>query len=174
RHGRRPGRRPGPDPVPGTVRRIPRPVRRTARRPDTRSARARSSPMRQLEGKIAVITGAGAGIGRATALALAGQRCTVAVCDLDEAAAKETVELVVAAGGRASSHQVDVAAEPQMRALVAAVLAEHGVVDIVINNAGIAGPTLPTAEIPLDRFRTVLDVNFWGVVHGSVLFLPHL
>ena len=130
--------------------------------------------MRELRGKIAVITGAGAGIGRATAVALAGEGCTVAVCDLDEAAAKETVELVAAAGGRASCHQVDVASEPQMRVLAAAVLDEHGAVDIVINNAGIAGPTLPTDEVPLDRFHTVMDVNFWGVVHGSVAFVPHL
>jgi NAD(P)-dependent dehydrogenase (short-subunit alcohol dehydrogenase family) len=107
-------------------------------------------------------------------VALAREGCAVAVCDLDEAAVKETAELVAAAGGRASSHQVDVAAEPQMRELVDAVLGEHGVVDIVINNAGIAGPTLPTDEVPLDRFHTVVDVNFWGVVHGSVLFLPHL
>lgn len=130
--------------------------------------------MRELGGKLAVITGAGAGIGRATALSLAREGCTIAVCDLHEAAAKETVELVAAAGGRATAHHVDVASEPQMRELVDAVIDEHGVVDIVVNNAGIAGPTLPTDEVPLDRFHTVLDVNLWGVVHGSVLFLPHL
>jgi NAD(P)-dependent dehydrogenase (short-subunit alcohol dehydrogenase family) len=130
--------------------------------------------MKELRAKIAVITGAGAGIGRATAMALAGEGCSVAVCDLDEASAKETVELVAAAGGQASCHQVDVASEPQMRELAAAVIDEHGVVDIVINNAGIAGPTLPTDEVPLDRFHTVIDVNFWGVVHGSVAFVPHL
>ena len=130
--------------------------------------------MRELAGKTAVITGAGAGIGRATAVALAREGCTIAVCDLDEAAAKETVELIAAAGGRAGAHHVDVASEPQMRELVTAVLDEHGVVDIVVNNAGIAGPTLPTEDVPLDRFHTVFDVNFWGVVHGSMLFIPHL
>ena len=130
--------------------------------------------MRELGGKVAVITGAGAGIGRATALALAGEGTAVAVGDLDADGAKETVELIHAAGGRASLHHVDVTSEAEMRALVDAVLAEHGVVDIVVNNAGICGPTLPTAELPLERFHSVMDVNFWGVVHGSVAFLPHL
>ena len=130
--------------------------------------------MRELGGKVAVITGGGAGIGRATALALAGQGTTVAVCDIDPVAAKETVELVERAGGRASLHQVDVTSEAEMRALADAVLAEHGAVDIVVNNAGIAGPTVPTADVPLERFHRVMDVNFWGVVHGSVAFIPHL
>ena len=130
--------------------------------------------MRELRGKVAVITGAGAGIGRATALALSREGTTVAVCDVDADGAKETAALVESAGGRASLHRVDVTAEAEMRRLVDAVLAEHGVVDIVINNAGIAGPTAPTADVPLERFHRVMDVNFWGVVHGSVSFLPHL
>jgi len=130
--------------------------------------------MRALRDKVAVVTGAGAGIGRATALALSGHGATVAVCDLDGSAAKETANLIGAAGGRASVHPVDVSSEDDMRRLVDGVLTEHGVVDIVVNNAGIAGPTMPTADIPLDRFHRVMDVNFWGVVHGSVLFTPHL
>jgi NAD(P)-dependent dehydrogenase (short-subunit alcohol dehydrogenase family) len=130
--------------------------------------------MRELRGKVAVVTGAGAGIGRATSLALAREGTAVAVCDLDAGAAKETANLVETAGGRASVHQVDVASEDEMRALVDAVLGEHGVVDIVVNNAGIAGPTMKTPDVPLERFRKVMDVNFWGVVHGSMLFVPHL
>lgn len=130
--------------------------------------------MRKLNGKVAVITGAGAGIGRATALALAASGATVAVCDLDAEGAKATVALVTAAGGRGSAHQADVASEAEMRALAGSVLDEHGAVDIVVNNAGIAGPTMPTADVPLDRFHKVMDVNFWGVVHGSAAFLPHL
>jgi NAD(P)-dependent dehydrogenase (short-subunit alcohol dehydrogenase family) len=130
--------------------------------------------MRELRDTVAVITGAGAGIGRATALALSAQGATVAVCDVDADAAKQTADLIGAAGGRASVHQVDVTSEAEMRNLVGPVLAEHGAVDIVVNNAGIAGPTLPTADLPLDRFHTVMDVNFWGVVHGSVAWVPHL
>jgi NAD(P)-dependent dehydrogenase (short-subunit alcohol dehydrogenase family) len=130
--------------------------------------------MRDLEGKVAVVTGAGAGIGRATSLALSRLGATVAVCDLDAGAAKETADLIRGAGGRCSVHQVDVASEEEMRALPDAVLGEHGVVDVVVNNAGIAGPTSETASVPLDRFRKVMEVNFWGVVHGSVFFVPHL
>ena len=130
--------------------------------------------MRELRGKVAVVTGAGAGIGRATALALGREGTTIAVCDVDADAAKETVDLIQAASGRASLHQVDVTSEADMRGLADAVLAEHGVVDIVVNNAGIAGPAMATADLALDRFHTVMNVNFWGVVHGSVAFLPHL
>ena len=130
--------------------------------------------MRELREKVAVVTGAGAGIGRATSLALSREGTTVAVCDLDAGTAKETANLIEAAGGRASVHQVDVSSEDDMRRLVDSVLTEHGVVDIVVNNAGIAGPTMKTAEVPLDRFHKVMDVNFWGVVHGSVFFVPHL
>ncbi|MEW6471278.1 MAG: SDR family NAD(P)-dependent oxidoreductase [Actinomycetota bacterium] len=130
--------------------------------------------MRELRGKVAVVTGAGAGIGRATALALAPEGTAVAVCDLDVGAAKETADLVERAGGRASVHQADVSSEDEMRGLVDGVLSEHGVVDIVVNNAGIIGPTVKTADLPLDRFHKVMDVNFWGVVHGSMFFVPHL
>jgi NAD(P)-dependent dehydrogenase (short-subunit alcohol dehydrogenase family) len=69
---------------------------------------------------------------------------------------------------------VDVSSEEAMRDLAGDVLAEHGVVDIVVNNAAIAMLPTPTVEVPLDVFRRVMEVNFWGVVHGSMAFLPHL
>lgn len=131
--------------------------------------------MRELAGKVAVVTGAGAGIGRASALAFAQEGMAVAACDLDAAAAKDAAEAVVAAGGaRATAHQVDVASETEMRALVDAVLAEHDTVDVVMNNAGIVSAFVPGRDLSLERFRRVMEVNFWGVVHGSLLFLPHL
>ncbi|HET9771411.1 MAG TPA: SDR family oxidoreductase [Acidimicrobiia bacterium] len=131
--------------------------------------------MRQLQGKVAVITGAGAGIGRSTAVALAREGVAVAACDLDPAAAGATADAARAAGSpRSSAHQVDVASEEEMRGLVEAVVARHGVVDLVVNNAGIATAFVPSVDLSLDRFHRVMDVNFWGVVHGSLLFLPHL
>jgi NAD(P)-dependent dehydrogenase (short-subunit alcohol dehydrogenase family) len=131
--------------------------------------------MKDLAGKVAVVTGAGAGIGRATALALAREGVTIAACDIDESAAKETTEAAVAAGGPgATTHGVDVASEVAMRSLVDAVLAEHGAVDIVMNNAGIVPAFVPSAQLDLGRFRKVMDVNFWGTVYGSLFFLPHL
>jgi hypothetical protein len=127
--------------------------------------------MRNLTGKVAVVTGAGSGIGRATAAALAREGVAVAVCDLDEAAARRTVETI---GADATAHQVDVSSEGAMRELVDKVLAEHAAVDIVVNNAGIGMLPSPSAEYPLERFRAIMDVNFWGVVYGSLFFLPHL
>jgi NAD(P)-dependent dehydrogenase (short-subunit alcohol dehydrogenase family) len=130
--------------------------------------------MRSLAHKVAVVTGGGSGIGRATSLALAAQSSAVAVCDLDEGRAKGTADAIVAAGGRASVHQVDVASEDRVRVLVEEVLAEHGVVDVVVNNAGIAPPITRAVDISLDQFRKVMDINFWGMVYGSLLFLPQL
>ncbi|HEY1968633.1 MAG TPA: SDR family oxidoreductase [Pseudonocardia sp.] len=130
--------------------------------------------MKDLTGKVAVVTGGGSGIGRALCLRLAGKGAVVAVCDLREQAAKDTAASIIGAGGRASVHQVDVAAEEQMRALVDAVLAEHGVVDAVVNNAGISTAPEPTVETSLATFHKVLEVNLWGVIHGSTMFLPHL
>jgi NAD(P)-dependent dehydrogenase (short-subunit alcohol dehydrogenase family) len=130
--------------------------------------------VRDIRGKVAVITGAGSGIGKATALALARRGASLAICDLDPAAAKTTADDIVTTGGTATAHEVDVSSEPAMRQLVPAVLAEHGAVDIVINNAGILVAPTPTTDVPVDRFRQVMDVNFWGVVYGSLFFLPHL
>jgi 3-oxoacyl-[acyl-carrier protein] reductase len=82
--------------------------------------------MKSLTQEVSVVTGGGSGIGRAASLALAVQGSAVAVCDLDEGRATETAESIVKAGGRASTHQVDVASEDRMRVLVEEVLTEHG------------------------------------------------
>ena len=130
--------------------------------------------MRTLSGKVVVVTGAGSGIGRATARALGKEGAAVALCDLDELMAKETAELIAGAGGRTSTHQVDVSSEEQMRELVEAVLREHGVVDVVVNVAGIAPANTRATDLPLSDYRKMMEVNYWGVVHGSLFFLPHL
>ena len=89
-----------------------------------------------LTNKIAVVTGAGSGIGRATALTLARHGATVALADIDMASAKETAALVEGAA-RTSVHQVDVTSESAMRAFVDEVIGDHGSVDVVVNNAGV-------------------------------------
>lgn len=127
--------------------------------------------MKDLVGKVAVVTGAGSGIGRAVAAALSAQGVIVAAADLDLPSARRTV---AGLGGSGSAHAVDVSEEDQMRALVDSVLDAHGVVDIVVNNAGISTAPVPAVDTPLATYRTVMAVNFWGVVHGSLLFLPHL
>src|SRR5947209_34267 len=105
---------------------------------------------------------------------MARQGGVVAVCDLSSGWAKETAARIEASGGRASVHVADVSSEHDMRSLADAVLAEHGVVDIVVNCAGILVPPMPTGDVPLEQFRRVMDVNFWGVLYGSLFFLPHL
>ena len=129
--------------------------------------------MRTIHGKVAVVTGAGSGIGRATALALARKGATIALADIGEAGLQETARQIAAAGGRSSQHVVDVADRGRMEAFAQAVEAQHGRVDIVVNNAGI-GILEDFADAPLEDFAKVVDVNLWGVIYGSKLFLPSL
>jgi NAD(P)-dependent dehydrogenase (short-subunit alcohol dehydrogenase family) len=129
--------------------------------------------MRTIHGKLAVVTGAGSGIGRATALALARKGAAIALADIDETGLQETARQIAAGGGRSSQHVVNVADRGQMEALAQAVEAQHRRVDIVVNNAGI-GILEDFADAPLEDFAKVVDINLWGVVHGSKLFLPAL
>ncbi|GAA1237133.1 hypothetical protein GCM10009665_29090 [Kitasatospora nipponensis] len=121
------------------------------------------------EGPLVVITGAGSGIGRATALAFAEQRATVVVCDLDLAAAERTAELVTLLGGSGHAHRVDVSDGAGMDAFAQQVAATHGVPDVLVNNAGVghSGTFLQTTE---KEWQRILDVNLWGVIHGCRAF----
>lgn len=130
--------------------------------------------MQDLTGKVAVVTGAGSGIGRALALELARHGVSVAVADLNGAAAKESAELLAGVGPRGSAHEIDVSVRSDMDQLAETVLAEYGVVDIVVNNAGIVHAPTRLVDIPTDLFERVMQVNFWGTVHGSLAFVPHL
>jgi short-subunit dehydrogenase len=129
--------------------------------------------MRQLRDRVAVVTGAGNGIGRGVGEALARRGCHLALVDCDAGALRETAAQLHGLGRRTSTHLVDVADREQMAALPAAVLAEHGGVHLLVNNAGVslAGPLL---DLSLDDFAWIVGVNFWGVVHGCRFFLPHL
>ncbi|MFE9425504.1 SDR family oxidoreductase [Kitasatospora sp. NPDC006697] len=121
-------------------------------------------------GPLVVITGAGSGIGRATALAFAErQQATVVVCDLDLAAAERTAELVGLLGGTGHAYRVDVSDGPAVNAFAQTVAAAHGVPDVLVNNAGIghSGTFLQTTE---KEWQRVLDVNLWGVIHGCKAF----
>jgi NAD(P)-dependent dehydrogenase (short-subunit alcohol dehydrogenase family)/pimeloyl-ACP methyl ester carboxylesterase len=119
-----------------------------------------SAPPREL----VVITGGGSGIGRATAVAFAEAGAKVVVSDVDFAAAKETAGMV---DGHA--YEVDVRSEEAVRAWARRVADEHGVPDVVVNNAGIghSGSFLSTSA---EQWQRVLDVNLWGVVHGCRAF----
>ncbi len=117
---------------------------------------------------VAVITGGGSGIGRALALALAARGAQIVVADIEEAALKETVELLP---DGALAVPTDVSKAEQIESLAAAALDRFGHVDILCNNAGVS--TFNTLEHQtLDDWRWVLDVNLWGVVYGINTFLP--
>jgi NAD(P)-dependent dehydrogenase (short-subunit alcohol dehydrogenase family) len=124
-----------------------------------------------IEGAIALVTGAGSGIGRATARRLARDGASVAVNDIDEGLAAESVRLIEKEGGRAVAMPADIASEDSVRKLVGDVATRFGRLDIVVNNAGIveAGTTprnvFPEAEP--ERWLRVLDVNVRGVFLGT-------
>ena len=130
--------------------------------------------MKTFDGKVAAITGAASGIGRALALDLVGRGCSVALCDVDEAGLAETVRLCEARGGvKVTSARVDVADREAVFAWADAVVAEHGRVDLVVNNAGVAlADDIETMSY--DDLEWLMGINFWGVVHGTKAFLPHL
>jgi len=121
-----------------------------------------------LDGKSALITGGGGGIGRATALAFAREGASVAVADLMAEAARETVALVNAAGGQAISLSGDVSRDADVRAMIEGVVSTYGGVDCAFNNAGIAGWQIDavgkkTAEWSEEAFDRMIAVNLKGV-----------
>ena len=129
--------------------------------------------MRTLHERVAVITGAGSGIGRELALELARRGATIAAVDVRPDGIEETVRLVRELGRAASAHVVDVADADQMLGLPAEVLAAHGGCHIVINNAGVTSAGAFEKETLTD-LHWIVDINVWGVLHGCHAFLPLL
>ncbi len=124
-------------------------------------------------GKVAAITGAGSGIGRALALQLARHGCHLALCDVEERSLGETVESVRLAGVNATSDRVDVANRKVVYRWADRVVEEHGRVNLVFNNAGVAlGAAIEGGSY--EDFEWLFGTNFWGVVYGTQAFLPHL
>jgi short-subunit dehydrogenase len=129
--------------------------------------------VKSFDGRVAAITGAASGIGRALAIELAGQRAHLALCDIDEVGLAETVARCEGHGVKVTSAVVDVADRDAVHAWADAVVADHGAVHLVINNAGVAlGATV--ADMPYEDLEWLMGINFWGVVHGTKAFLPHL
>jgi len=127
--------------------------------------------MRTLEGKLAVVSGAGSGIGRATAVALAQQGARVAACDLNEPAL-DTLRAELAAQGReALAQRVDVGDRDSVAAFAGRVHDRFGTADILVNSAGVyvAGSML---DLSLEDWEWVLSANLWGVIHMCHHFVP--
>ncbi len=129
--------------------------------------------MQRFNGRVAAITGAGSGIGRALARDLARRGAHLALSDIDEVGLAETVALCEGAGVKVTSQIVDVADRAAVYAWADQVVADHGKVNLIFNNAGVAlGATIEAMSY--EDFEWLMDINFWGVVHGTKAFLPHL
>ena len=130
--------------------------------------------MKTLDGKVLVITGAGSGIGRALALQAAARGAVLALSDVDEVGLMETAERADRRFAReVRTDKVDVSDREAVRAWAGSVREDLGRVDAVVNNAGVALHG-DVEEMSYEQLGWVMDVDFWGVVHGSKEFLPHL
>ena len=125
------------------------------------------------EGKVAVITGAASGLGRGIADRFGAAGCRLVLADVEEAALAQATAELADAGAEVTAVPTDVSDAASMDALAAAVLARHGHVDLLFNNAGV-GVHKPTAEMTTKDWEWVLGVNLWGVIHGLRVFVPHM
>ncbi|WP_339951447.1 SDR family oxidoreductase [uncultured Albimonas sp.] len=124
--------------------------------------------------RVAAITGAGSGIGRALALELAARGARLAISDLSESGLAETAALLRAAGAEVEPTVLDVADPAALQAWAEATEARFGAVHQLYNNAGISLGSGPLMEMRQGAFERILEVNLWGVIHGTRAFLPRL
>jgi NAD(P)-dependent dehydrogenase (short-subunit alcohol dehydrogenase family) len=129
--------------------------------------------MKDLTGRVAAVTGAGSGIGRALAEELGRRGAHLALSDVDEVGLAETVTRCEGLGVKVTSQRLDVSDRAAMFAWADTVVADHGKANLIFNNAGVAlGATVEGMAI--EDFEWLMSINFWGVVHGTQAFLPHL
>jgi len=130
--------------------------------------------VKSFDGRVVAITGAGSGIGRALSVDLARRGALLALCDIDAVGLGQTVALVTSAGAREVRHDVvDVAHRPAVEAWAADVVGRFGRVEVLVNNAGVA-VTGDFGDLAPDDMEWIVGINFWGVVHVTQAFLPHL
>ena len=129
--------------------------------------------MENFNGRVAAVTGAGSGIGRALARELARRGAHLALSDINETGLAETVSLCEGSGVKVTSQRVDVADRAAVFAWADRVAEEHGKVNLVVNNAGVAlAATIDEGSI--EDIEWLMGINYWGVVYGTKAFLPHL
>jgi len=126
-----------------------------------------------LSSGVAVVTGAGSGIGRALAQRLAAASSALAIADIDEAGLEQTAQSLAKNSALVTTHVLDVAQEESVKSFAADVSARHGRVTLLINNAGVALHG-NFEEVSLDDLRWLMDINFWGTVYGVKHFLALL
>ena len=129
--------------------------------------------MKDFNGKVCVITGAGSGIGRGLALELAGRGARLALSDIKHDTVQETASMCAARGGEAESYVLDVASREAVDRHASEVAERFGTVNLVVNNAGVA-LAKDVIDTPIEDYEWIMGINFWGVVYGSKAFLPAL
>jgi short-subunit dehydrogenase len=129
--------------------------------------------MRQFKNRVAVVTGAASGIGRELCLELATRGANIALVDVDEEALWNVKTEIEEMGRGVSIHVVDVSSRQQMEALPEQVIAAHGGVHILVNNAGVS-VNLVFTEQSVDDLEWITGINYWGVLYGCKFFLPYL
>jgi len=129
--------------------------------------------MKMLEGKVAVVTGAASGLGRAMALAFAGEGMHAALADVDEPGLNSTLNEVQGRGVRAFAMRVDVSRYQEVESFCSKAIAQFGATHVVCNNAGVS-PLGAVWENTLADWQWILGVNLWGVIHGVRAFVPRL
>ena len=128
--------------------------------------------MKLLEGKVAIITGAGSGIGKAAAELFAKEGAKVVVSDINEANGKSAVDEIKKNGGEAFFIKADSSKPEDNEALVKQTVEKYGALDIAVNNAGIGGPLAMTGEYPIDGWQKVIGINLSGVFYGLRYQIP--
>jgi NADP-dependent 3-hydroxy acid dehydrogenase YdfG len=129
--------------------------------------------VKDVRGRVAVVTGAASGIGRALAAALAERGAAVALVDRDACRVEAAAHALELGGATVSWHEADVADRAAMEALPDEIVARHGAVHLLVNNAGVS-VAARLIDHAMDDFDFALDVNLRGVAHGCRFFLPHL
>lgn len=129
--------------------------------------------MKTFQGAVVAITGAGSGIGRALALRCAQAGSHLALADVNATGLAKTQQLLREYAVKVTTHHVDVGQKQAVYAWADAVVAEHGKVNVIINNAGVALSGTVSA-LELSDYEWIMNINFWGVVYGTKAFLPYL
>ena len=129
--------------------------------------------MKDFKNKVAAITGAASGMGRTLAVELARRGCHLALSDVNETELVKTAELAGQHGVKVTITRLDVADKAAVYAWADQVVRDHGKVNLIFNNAGVA-LTAPLEHVKLSDFEWIVGINFWGVVYGTQAFLPHL